>query len=306
MFRGRQFDFMGTRRIWFGASLGLIAISVIALATIGLNLGIDFTGGMLLDLSFEQPVTAAGVRAALEPFGLGGAMVQMVGEDARNVLVRTSPIDELTRNRVFAGLRERLGEFSTVAVDVVSPIIGRELLDASLLALGLAAIGMIAYIALRFEWRFGITGVLCLLHDVALVLGASSLLRLDVSAPFVAAVLTVVGYSINATIIVYDRVREHLKDWRKEGLPAVVNRSIQQSLPRCLNTSGTTLVALAAIYLFGGKTTQDFALALIIGIAVGTYSSIFLAAPLWCSWRERDEQARQARRTQKAVPARSR
>jgi preprotein translocase subunit SecF len=306
MFGSRQFDFMGTRKIWFGASLVLIVISLIALATIGLNLGIDFTGGMLLDLSFERPVTAAGIRAALEPFGLGGAMVQMAGEDARSVLVRTPPIDEPTRDRVFTGLEERLGRFDTVAVDVVSPIIGRELLDASLLALGLAAIGMIAYIAVRFEWRFGITGVLGLLHDVVIVLGASSLLRLDVSAPFVAAVLTVVGYSINATIVVYDRVRENLRDVRKEGLPGIVNRSIRQSLARCLNTSGTTLAALGAIYLFGGKTTQDFALALIIGIGVGTYSSIFLAAPLWCTWRERDERARQARRTQKAAVAKSR
>jgi preprotein translocase subunit SecF len=306
MLRSRQFDFMGTRRLWFSASLAMIAVSLISLAAIGLNLGIDFTGGMLLDLDFEQPVTAGGVRAALEPFGLGGAMVQMVGEDARSVLVRTPPIDEPTRDRVFTAFQERLGGFRTVAVDVVSPIIGRELLDASLLALGVAAIGMIAYIALRFEWRFGITGVLTLLHDVAIVLGAASLLRLDVSAPFVAAVLTVVGYSINATIVVYDRVRENLKDWRKEGLPAVINRSIGQSLTRCLNTSGTTLAALMAIYLFGGATTQDFALALVIGIAVGTYSSIFLAAPLWCSWRQRDERIRQARRPGKAALARPR
>jgi len=306
MLTSRQFDFMGTRKIWFGASLAMIAVSLISLAVIGLNLGIDFTGGMLLDLDFEQPVTPGSVRAALQPFGLGGAMVQMAGEDPRSVLLRTPPIDEPTRVRMFAGLREDLGEFRTVSVDAVSPIIGRELLDASLLALAVAAIGMIAYIALRFEWRFGITGVLALLHDVAIVLGVSSLLRLDVSAPFVAAVLTVVGYSINATIVVYDRVRENLKDRRKEGLPGVVNRSIQQSLTRCLNTSGTTLAALGAIYLFGGATTQDFALALIIGIAVGTYSSIFLSAPLWCSWRERDERIRQARRPEKAAVARPR
>ena len=304
MFGDRQFDFMGNRRIWLGGSLVLIAISLIALATNGLNLGIDFTGGILLDLSFEEPVTPADVRAVLEPFDLGGAMVQMAGEDARSVLVRSAPIDEPTRARLFASLREQLGEFRTVAADVVSPIIGRELLDATLLALGLATLGMIVYIALRFEWRFGITGVLALMHDVTVVLGASSLLRLDVSAPFVAAILTVIGYSINATIVVYDRVRENLKDRRKAGLPAVVNRSIQQSLTRCLNTSGTTLAALVAIYLFGGKTTQDFAMALIIGIVVGTYSSIFLSAPLWCSWRERDERARQAQRTGKAAVAR--
>ncbi|MDQ7793113.1 MAG: protein translocase subunit SecF [bacterium] len=301
MFKLTRYDLVGRRRIWFAISLVLIALGLASLATRGLNLGIDFTGGTELSLSFERPVTTGELRTVLAQHGLGTAVIQVDRDRAWQVFVRTPPLEDATRAKLYAGLREEVAGFESMGVEMVHPLIGAELLREAMLALAVAAAGMILYISIRFEFRFGVTGVVAILHDILITVGAFSLLGLAITAPFVAAVLTIVGYSINATIVIYDRIRENLKDRRKEGYAGIVNRSINESLSRCINTSLTTLMALGAIYLFGGKTIGDFALALIIGIACGTYSSVFVAGPLWCSWKERDERARQARSLRKAA-----
>ncbi len=300
MLLGWQYDIVGRRKTWFAISAALVALAILTLAVRGLNLGIDFTGGTELNLEFERPVTPAEVRGVLTAYGLEASVIQVDRAHGEKVLIRTPPLEEATRASLFASLRQEVTPFRSAGVDMIHPLIGAELLREALLALAIAAAGMIVYIGLRFEFRFGLTGVLAIIHDVVVTLGAFSLLGLTISAAFVAAVLTIVGYSINATIVVYDRIRENLKDRRREGYAGVVNRSINETLMRAINTSLTTLLALVAIYLFGGKTIQEFALALIIGITCGTYSSVFIAGPLWCTWKEQAERARQER---KAAPA---
>lgn len=286
------------RKNWFFAfSLLMILVGLGSLATQGLNLGIDFTGGTLIDLKFAKPVSVAEVRDVLKDYKLENSVVQLAATEktdvAPNVLIRTHVLSEAERKSVLDGFSAKLGKFDIMRIEKVGATIGSELTREAIIALLLSWLMMIAYISYRFEFRFGVAGILSLVHDVLIVLGVFSILRKEIDASFVAALLTIVGYSINDTIVIFDRIRENLKTMKKgETLPEMVDRSIWQTMTRSIYTVLTVLFATGSLYFLGGETTKNFSLALLIGFVSGTYSSIFNASPIWVLWKQRDERKR--------------
>lgn len=278
-------------RVWFIISILLVLLSLGALlankVTMGraLNYGIDFTGGVIMDLKFtgesENGVGTGDIRRVLGERGLGKAIIRSVGDGPDEFLITLPSITEEDLQEILDHLRTSLGDFEQMSMDKVTPVIGKELRNAALLAVGLAIAGMLVYITLRFEWRFGLAAVAALIHDVLITVGFFALLRLPVDTSFVAAILAVFAYSVNDTIVIFDRIRENLRRREREPLGELVNRSVNQTLTRSVNTTLTTLVAIGAIYVFGGHTTKDLALALMVGIGIGAYSSIFFASPLY-------------------------
>ncbi|MFP4200786.1 MAG: protein translocase subunit SecF [Clostridia bacterium] len=286
----RGFSLMDSRRYWFGFSAILIVIGMISLAFQGLNLGVDFTGGSVLELDYSSPVTSGEVEGVLAEFEeMSGHQVIRIGEAEAPIMRIKSPAipDGEDREELYAALG-RLGDYEISSMDMVSPVIGRELTRNGLAALAVALVGMVMYITVRFQFRFAATAVITLLHDSLITLGMFSLLRVEVDQAFIAAILTIVGYSVNDTIVIFDRIRENLKyRTRGEMLSTLVDKSIHQSLSRSLITSITTFAAIAGIYLFGGASIKNFTFALMLGIVVGTYSSIFVASPIWLTWSEK-------------------
>ncbi len=296
-------DIIGRRRAFLVASGILVAICVIALSTRGLNLGVDFTGGSLIRFRFERPVTGPEVRGTLASAGLADldlarAIVQPIkgtNDVQVKAQVKGKPLSDEQAGRVAEVLGSRLGAVSIVESEAVEPVIGRELLTQALTALVIASIGIVIYVTLRFEFRFAVAAIAALVWAVAVLLGVFALLGRQVNSPFVAAVLTIIGYSINNTIVIFDKIRENLRLRKKETLEELTNRSILQTMRRSLFTTVTTLLGVIALYLFGGVTIRNFNLALMVGLIAGAYSSIFVAPPLWLEWRLADR-ARQQRR----------
>lgn len=284
-------------RLYLAITLAVTLASIIITGVRGLNLGIDFTGGTLLERGFQPNVTAADVRrtlisAPLADLKLSDTVVQpLEGESQREsvLLIRTRPLAAEAVGRIDTALGDALGDVDVRRTDVVGPVIGGELVRKGIGSVVAAAVLILAYVAVRFEYRFGVGVIASLLHDAFLTLGVFSLFRIEVNATFVAALLTIAGYSINDTIVVFDRIRENLAKRRREDLGEIVTTSVNQTLVRSLYTSLTTLLAAAALFAFGGATIKTFMLALLIGIGSGTYSSIFLATPLWYAWRRFDE-----------------
>lgn len=287
-----KFDIAGRAKIWFIISLLIIIPGFISMATRGFNFGIDFTGGTIIDLNFEQPVTLSQVRDALRPFGLDGATIQLSGDtsdvaSSNNVMIRTTDLEENQRKEVMAGIKSSVGNYEVLREEKVGATIGGELIFNAVMALVISWVLIILYIAYRFEFKFGISAVIALIHDILIVLAVFSFTQKQVDSSFVAALLTIVGYSINDTIVIFDRIRENLKlHFRRGGNVAeIVNRSIYQTLTRSFYTVFTCLFTTLALYFFGGDTTKDFAFALTIGFISGCYSSIFIAGPLWLTLR---------------------
>ncbi len=282
-------SFMQTRRRWFLLSAVVLALGIVSLLIQGLNLGVDFTGGSILELKYESAATVEEIEQVLQEYSeTSGSQVQRIGSpDAPTMRIRSSALPEgEDREAMYAALAE-LGSYEIELLDEVSPTIGRELTRTGLMALGIAVAGMIAYITIRFEFRFAICAIGALLHDSLITLGLFSLLQVEIDQAFIAAVLTIVGYSVNDTIVVFDRIRENLRYRpRGERLYLTIDRSIRQTLMRTLATSVTTFVAVGALWLFGGATIRNFTVALLLGVLVGTYSSVFIASPLWMAWQE--------------------
>ncbi|MCR4401773.1 MAG: protein translocase subunit SecF [Firmicutes bacterium] len=296
-------DIIGKRRLFLAISGILVVCGIIALLTRGLNLGVDFTGGSLLRLRFERPVRASEVSEALTGAELADmhlqkAVVQPIS-GTNDVQVRAQvggrPLNDEQIGRIVAALSRALGQVSVVESQLVEGVIGRELLSKALMAVLVSWIGIVVYVSLRFEFKFAVAAVLALIHDTIIVLGAFAVMGRQVNSPFIAAVLTIIGYSINDTIVIFDKIRENLRLRKKETLEELTNKSLLQTLRRSLNTVATTLLAVVALFLFGGASIKDFSLALMIGLIVGTYSSIFVASPVWLEWRMW-ERARQQRR----------
>lgn len=270
----------------------LVALSIILLFVPGLNLGVDFTGGTLVERQVGRNVSVAEVRQVLDEAipetDLSGAIVQLL--DAPNqFMVRTPELDSAEIIRIDQAFGSEFGSLIELRTDVVGPTIGGELVRNAIIGIVIASLGILAYVTWRFEYRFASAAVISLLHDVFIVLGFFALTGREVNSPFVAAVLTVLGYSINDKIVIFDRIRENLRMRKKESLAELVNHSLNQSLSRTINTSVTTLLVVLMLVMFGGTAIQDFALALLIGIVFGTYSSLFVAAPLWLAWMERSK-----------------
>lgn len=289
-----KFGFVAVKLYAFIFSALVMLVGLFALLTGGLNLGIDFTGGTLLHFNMGRAFTLEEVRQALEPFELQGSSLQKVGElgaaggEKQEILIRTPSLDPERQATVVTAFREHfaLPEEALLRVENVGPIVGGELQRQAIWALVLAGLLMVGYITVRFEFRFAVAAILALLHDALAIIAFFYLFKLEVNSPFVAAILTTLGYSVNATIIIFDRIRENLKNRRKEALSALVESSIRQSLMRCVNSSLTTLFVLSTLYVFGGVTLRPFMAAMIVGVVLGTYSSIFLAGPLWLLWKE--------------------
>ena len=291
-----KFDIAGHRKIWFLLSLVLIIPGFICMGVRGFNFGIDFTGGTIIDLRFAQPVTLTDVRSSLAKYGLDGSTIQLAGaesgvESSENVMIRTVDLEENQRKEVMASLTQDVGSYTVLREEKVGATIGGELITNAVLALVISWALIILYVAYRFEWRFGVSAVLALIHDIIIVLAVFSLTQRQIDSSFIAALLTIVGYSINDTIVIFDRIRENLKlHFRRGGdVDELVNRSIYQTLTRSLYTVFTVLFTTFALYWFGGETTKDFAFALLVGFASGCYSSIFIASQLWIELRNRTE-----------------
>jgi preprotein translocase subunit SecF len=278
-------DFMGKRHIAYVASAILIVLSITSLATRGLNFGLDFTGGMLIEVTYPSAPKIATVREHLEAAGLTDAVVQTFG-GASEIVVRIPPRDEAETDAelstvVLNALQEGVeGEVLMRRVEFVGPQVGDELTEQGILAIVYALIGIFLYVMMRFQWRFSVGAVAALVHDIIITMGVLSFIHVEFDLTVVAALLAVIGYSLNDTIVVFDRIRENFPRMRKSSPTEVINTSINQTLSRTLMTSGTTLMVLLALFIFGGEIINAFAFTLIIGIGVGTYSSIYVASAI--------------------------
>ena len=299
-----EFDIVGHRKIWYAISLLIIIPGIICMFVKGFNFGIDFTGGTIIELRFDSPVNIQDVREVMKAYNLDNSTIQLSGEaasvtEARDVMIRTVDLEESERKAVMASLKEKLGNYSVLREEKVGATIGTELLLNALWATLLSWVLIVVYVSFRFEFKFGLAAVLALVHDVLVVLTAFSLTQRQLDSSFVAALLTIVGYSINDTIVIFDRVRENLKlHFRRGGdVVELANRSIYQTLTRSIYTVCTVLFTTFALYWFGGDTTKDFSFALLVGFLSGCYSSIFIASPLWVTLRNMGER----RKLQKPV-----
>lgn len=280
----KTIDFMSRSKYAFMLSILMIGASIFVLSTKWLSWGLDFTGGTLIEIGFEQPANLPQIRQALEKEGFGDAIVQNFGS-SQDVMVRLRPREgvagETLGNQILSIVKSGTGESVEMRrIEFVGPNVGGELAEAGGLAILISLICILMYVSVRFEWRLAAGAVLALAHDVIITLGVFSLLQIEVDLTIVAALLTVVGYSLNDTIVVFDRIRENFRKVRKGKPSEIINSSITQTLSRTLITSGTTLFVVIALFLKGGAMIHGFATALLLGITVGTYSSIYVASAL--------------------------
>lgn len=274
-----NFDFIGKRKFAYALSCILLIAGIVSLFVQGLNFGVDFTGGTVFQVQFEEDKDIANLRDELAGIGYDNAQIQEM--DNGVFQIRTDFMDQSAQDSFEQELTDASGTFEVLSANAVGPSIGQEILLSGVLALVVAVVLMIVYISIRFQWRFALAGNLALFHDILITVGIFSIFQLEVNSNFVAAILTIFGYSINDTIVVFDRIRERLGAVKRDELAETVNYSIRSTLRRSLFTSITTLIPIVCVFFFGGETTKLFVLALIIGIVSGTYSSIFVASPLW-------------------------
>lgn len=285
------FDFFSRARLWLGISLVLIVVALGSFAIQGLNYGIDFQGGTSIRTEAETPVDVGAYRGALSSLGLGDVSITEVFDptfaaDQNVAMIRIQAqegAESVTTDTVAAVQAALVGVDPTIkftSVESVGPKVSGELIQTAFIAVALAVLAILFYIWLRFEWQFAVGAVLALVHDVALTVGIFSELQIRFDLAIVAALLTIVGYSINDTVIVFDRVRENLRKFKKKDLKEVLNLSINETLSRTIMTSGTTLLALLALFLLGGDVIRGFVFAMMWGVVIGTYSSIFVATAI--------------------------
>ncbi len=274
------------RRKWFYIlSLIVIIPGIISLMLQGLNLGIDFTGGSITHVKMPSEVTSADMRATIGELGLGKAEVQKSGDE---FYLRTSELTQEQTDELMQVLRDQYQEVEFMSAESVGATIGGELTRNALLAISIATVLMLLYITFRFEWTFGIAAIIGIIHNVLVVLGAFSLFQWEIGSAFIAAILTVIGYSINDTIVIFDRIRENLRNKRKEDYEELVNKSVGQTLNRSINTVLTSAFPLIALLIFGGSTIHLFVLAMLIGFVTGAYSSICIASSTWYDIKNRN------------------
>jgi preprotein translocase subunit SecF len=272
-----QIGFMRQRKLAAVFSVLLMLASLVALAVNGLNLGLDFTGGTQIEVNFPKPVKVDDVRESLEKAGFPQAIVQTY--TLKDLSIRIGQ-QKMSQKEMREKITQALPNGKIGQLQFIGPQVGKQLMTSGILAIIVSLLGTMIYIALRFDYRFAISGAIALLHDPILILGIFALWHLEFNLIVLAAVLTVIGYSLNDTVVVYDRVRENFKKLRKKSTPEVMDISINQTLSRTIMTSGLTLLVVIALFLYGGEAVHNFSLALIIGIVIGTYSSIYVAGSL--------------------------
>lgn len=275
-------DFIGKRKISFALSAIIIAICIASIFTRGLAFGIDFTGGTLMEIRTVEAPNLADMRTELNTLGFGNVSVQEFGSD-KDLLIRVPKQDtsKISQEEIINTIQDTLGkeDVDYRRIEYVGPQVGEELIGAGVQAVIFSLIGILFYIWIRFEWQFGIAAVVALAHDTLMIIGLFSITQMEFNLSTVAAVLMIAGYSINDTVVVFDRVRENLRKYKKKAFADIFNLSINQTLSRTIITSVTTMLALVALWVFGGEVIRGFIDALIVGILVGTYSSIFIATP---------------------------
>ena len=299
------------RSLWWTVSITIILAGIISMvistATIGspLRLGLDFVGGTRLQFELdcskpnncEKPIDIAVVRDVMNAQELANSSIQVVGEKQQGLTIRTKSLDYEQRTKLQNTLSEKIGAFDpkSIQIDTVGPTLGRQLFTAGLLAIIISFAGILIYLTFRFQFDYSFLAFVALFHDVLVTMGIFSILGLvlgvEIDSLFVVAILTIIGFSVNDTVVIYDRVREVLKENPEMHINQVVDDAVNQTLTRSINTTFTTLLALVSIFLFGGETLKYFALALIIGFIAGAYSSIFVASSLLAWWRERAAKA---------------
>lgn len=270
--------FIQNRKKWYLVSVAIIVVGLLSMMIQGVNFGIDFTGGNMMDLAFNDSTSIDDLRTYLDEQDFSYS-IQEAGDN--KYILRTEEIDESTSADLIEGLDGEFGEIIVERNEKVSASIGGELTKNALMALGIAAVLMIIYITFRFELFFGIAAVLALLHDILITIGIFSIFQIEVNSAFVAALLTIIGYSINDSIVIFDRIRENLNKKTKLSDEQAVDLSINQTLFRSVSTSLAVIIVLLSLFFIGGATISDFVLAMLIGTLFGAYSSIFIASPLW-------------------------
>lgn len=279
---GTHFDFVGKMKIAVGISAVLIIVSILSVVLHGgVNFGIDFAGGTVIQIKFSKAAPADAIRKAFAGISVEDAIIQEIGEN--EVIVRTNQsMTKELQEKVEGAMAGQFGagQFEIRRIEFVGPKVGKDLTNKAILAIIFSWIGMLIYIAWRFEFRYGLGAIVALIHDTIITIGALSLLNKEFTLTIVAALLTIIGYSINDTIVVFDRIRENRKKDLKRNLGDIINASINETLSRTILTSFTVFLVLLALFFLGGPVIHDFAFALLVGVVIGTYSSIFIASPI--------------------------
>jgi preprotein translocase subunit SecF len=295
--RQTEFDFMGKKQTAIRLSAILILIGIVSVIIHGgLKYGIDFAGGTLVQLKFEKPPAIEEIRDGLKTIGLGDSTIQEFGSK-NHILIRVQRSEEKLEEVGTQVKNSLAGKFNSEAivverVEMVGPKVGRDLREKAVLSIIYAIIGIVIYISWRFELQYAIAAIIALIHDVLVTMGAFSLYDKEFTLVIVAAFLTIIGYSLNDTIVVFDRIRENMRRKGKTPLVEVINNSINQTLSRTILTSGTTLLVVVALFFLGGEIIHDFSFALLVGVIVGTYSSVFIASVFLVYWAERTQTKR--------------
>ena len=280
-----HFDFMSRRKLALTISLVFLIASIFLLLTRGLNLGIDFTGGNVIQAEFETRPEITSVRQVISGVVAREAMIQNFGE--KGIIIRTNEDTEESRQSVMKALEANYPGMKITGFEKVGPVVGGELRRQAVIGVTIALLAILVYITLRFQFRFAVVSVVPLVHDVIIALGFFSLTQMEISSSFIAAILTIVGYSLNNTIIILDRVRENWGTLSREGIVNLVNKSLNQTLGRTINTTLTTLFPVIALCVWGGPVLMAFSYAMLVGIIAGTWSSMFVATGLLCEWYDK-------------------
>lgn len=278
--KDKSFNILGKRMIWYGISCLIILAGVISFFAQGFNLGIDFKGGNYIMLTFEEPIDVTDLRDVVGDYVEQTPLVQEENSD-ETYIIRTEVMKASDTDAMMAEIESQFGSYTIDRNEVVGPTIGKELTQSAILALVIACVLMLVYITVRFKFLFGISSIITLVHDALILLSFCTILQLEMNSSFIAAILTVIGYSINATIVIFDRIRENQPNYKADNFNALINDSISQTMARSINTVITTLLTLFALFFFGGETTRIFVLCLIIGIAAGGYSSVFISGSVY-------------------------
>ncbi len=279
------------KKIWFSISALIILTALLFAVVNGVNTGIDFTGGTIMEFDFHQQVEVSEIRQVTNQFD-ADASINFIGAEQEQVQIRTIvDMNHQERMEVFHEFQEKYGivENDFLRAAQFGPSIGQEIQNRAYLSILIAAVGMLIYITFRFEFSFGLAAIIALIHDILIVVAVFIIFQIPINSPFVAAMLTVLGYSINDTIVVFDRIRENRKLMKKFDFTSLTSESIRQTIKRSIYTSVTTLITIVALYILGVPMIKDFALPLIAGIISGTYSSIFIASPVWVMIKERSK-----------------
>ena len=284
-----KMKFAENLKIWSLISLAIIVIGLIIALTSGVNLGIDFTGGTMIHINMDKTYEVTQIQESINEYNLDADIIH-AGFDKTEIIIKTKlSLDNTQRMEIFETLKNdfNLTNEDFLEAEQFGPTVGKEIQSKALSSIMIASLGMLIYITLRFEIIYGVTAIVALIHDVLILLAVYSIFNIPINSSFIAAVLTIVGYSINDTIVVFDRVRENVKKMKKSSFAEIANKSLSQTIIRSINTSFTTLLVIGSLYVLGVEAIKEFAFPLMTGIIVGTYSSIFIASPLWAFMKDK-------------------